>query len=51
MKHMQQKHDKRKVIQSAATSSLKWVSFEYGGKPPNVVFTDADFSGAVKGAN
>lgn len=37
-------------IMKAAAGSLKKVSLELGGKSPNVVFADADFDAAVKGA-
>lgn len=40
----------RKVMEAAATSNLKRVSLELGGKSPNVVFADADIARAVKGA-
>jgi betaine-aldehyde dehydrogenase len=39
----------RKVM-TMATSNLKKVSLELGGKNPNVVFGDADFEAAVDGA-
>ncbi|MFN7685404.1 MAG: aldehyde dehydrogenase family protein [Oligoflexia bacterium] len=39
----------RKVM-TMATSNLKKVSLELGGKNPNVVFADADFEAAVDGA-
>ena len=40
----------RRVMEAAATSNLKWVSLELGGKSPNVIFADADVSRAIKGA-
>jgi acyl-CoA reductase-like NAD-dependent aldehyde dehydrogenase len=40
----------RKIMEAAATSNLKRVSLELGGKSPNVVFADADMSKAIKGA-
>lgn len=40
----------RKVMQAAASSNLKRVSLELGGKSPLVIFADADISKAVKGA-
>jgi acyl-CoA reductase-like NAD-dependent aldehyde dehydrogenase len=40
----------RKVMQAAASSNLKRVSLELGGKSPLVIFADADISRAVKGA-
>ncbi|MBI2604986.1 MAG: aldehyde dehydrogenase family protein [Deltaproteobacteria bacterium] len=39
----------RKVMESA-TSNLKKISLELGGKNPNIVFADADFESAVDGA-
>ncbi len=39
----------RKVM-TAATSNIKKISLELGGKNPNVVFADADFEAAVDGA-
>jgi aldehyde dehydrogenase (NAD+) len=40
----------RKIMEAAATSNLKRVSLELGGKSPNVIFADADVSRAIKGA-
>lgn len=40
----------RKVMSAAATSNLKRVSLELGGKSPLVICADADISKAVKGA-
>ncbi|KAJ3096041.1 aldehyde dehydrogenase (NAD(P)(+)) ald5 [Phlyctochytrium planicorne] len=37
----------RKVMVAAATSNLKKVSLELGGKSPNIVFNDADLDTAV----
>jgi len=42
--------DTAKIIQKAAADTLKRVTFELGGKSPNVVFADADMEGAVAGA-
>jgi betaine-aldehyde dehydrogenase len=39
----------RKVM-AAATSNIKKISLELGGKNPNIVFADADFEAAVDGA-
>jgi betaine-aldehyde dehydrogenase len=39
----------RKVM-AAATSNIKKVSLELGGKNPNLIFADADFEAAVDGA-
>jgi betaine-aldehyde dehydrogenase len=39
----------RKVM-AAATSNVKKISLELGGKNPNIVFADADFEAAVDGA-
>ncbi len=41
----------RKIMASAASSNLKRISLELGGKSPNVIFADADMSRAIKGAN
>ncbi|MDX1664014.1 MAG: aldehyde dehydrogenase family protein, partial [Candidatus Promineifilaceae bacterium] len=40
----------RRVMEAAAQSNLKRVSLELGGKSPNVIFADADLTGAVRGA-
>ena len=40
----------RKLLQASAVSNLKRVSLELGGKSPNIVFPDADFDAAMKGA-
>jgi aldehyde dehydrogenase (NAD+) len=42
--------DTAKIIQKAAADTLKRVTFELGGKSPNVVFADADLEDAVAGA-
>ncbi|HEX3728148.1 MAG TPA: aldehyde dehydrogenase family protein [Pirellulales bacterium] len=42
--------DTAKIIQKAAADSLKRVTFELGGKSPNVIFADADMEEAVAGA-
>jgi aldehyde dehydrogenase (NAD+) len=42
--------DTAKIIQKAAADTLKRVTFELGGKSPNVVFADADLKAAVAGA-
>lgn len=39
-----------KLIMSNAAVDLKRVSLELGGKSPNIIFPDADFSRAVKGS-
>ncbi|GAB6933336.1 aldehyde dehydrogenase family protein [Calditerricola satsumensis] len=39
-----------KIIMREAAGNLKRVSLELGGKSPNIVFPDADFNRAVKGA-
>ncbi|MBL0385886.1 aldehyde dehydrogenase family protein [Tumebacillus sp. ITR2] len=39
-----------KLIMSNASVDLKRVSLELGGKSPNIIFPDADFSRAVKGS-
>jgi len=38
----------RKIIQASA-GNLKRVSLELGGKSPNIIFTDGDMEGALKG--
>jgi acyl-CoA reductase-like NAD-dependent aldehyde dehydrogenase len=40
----------RRIMTAAASSNLKRVSLELGGKSPNVIFADADMSRAIKGA-
>jgi aldehyde dehydrogenase (NAD+) len=42
--------DTAKIIQKAAADTLKRVTFELGGKSPNVIFADADIDQAVSGA-
>jgi aldehyde dehydrogenase (NAD+) len=42
--------DTAKIIQKAAADTLKRVTFELGGKSPNVVFADADQNAALEGA-
>lgn len=42
--------DTAKIIQKAAADSLKRVTFELGGKSPNVIFADANMDDAVAGA-
>src|SRR5580658_1364161 len=42
--------DTAKIISKAAADTLKRVTFELGGKSPNVVFADADLDQAVAGA-
>ncbi len=39
-----------RTIMQAATSNMKKISLELGGKSPNIVFADADFKAAVSGA-
>lgn len=40
-----------KIIQRSALETMKRVTFELGGKSPNVVFADADIDSAVAGAH
>lgn len=40
-----------KIIQRAAADSMKRLTFELGGKSPNVVFADADLDTAIEGAH
>ena len=40
-----------KIIQRSALETMKRVTFELGGKSPNVVFADADMEAAVHGAH
>jgi aldehyde dehydrogenase (NAD+) len=42
--------DTAKIIQKSAADTLKRVTFELGGKSPNVIFADADMDDAVAGA-
>ncbi|HLH19931.1 MAG TPA: aldehyde dehydrogenase family protein [Bryobacteraceae bacterium] len=40
----------RKLLQNSGVSNLKRLSLELGGKSPNIVFPDADFDAAMRGA-
>jgi aldehyde dehydrogenase (NAD+) len=40
-----------KIIQKAAAETMKRLTFELGGKSPNVIFADADLDAAVQGAH
>lgn len=40
-----------RIIQKAAAASMKRLTFELGGKSPNVIFADADLEAAVQGAH
>ena len=40
-----------KIIQREAADTMKRLTFELGGKSPNVVFADADLDAAVEGAH
>ncbi len=42
--------DTAKIIQKAAADTLKRMTFELGGKSPNVIFADCDMNQAVEGA-
>ncbi len=42
--------DTAKIIQKATADTLKRLSFELGGKSPNVIFADANIDEAVAGA-
>ncbi|HLW64006.1 MAG TPA: aldehyde dehydrogenase family protein [Gemmataceae bacterium] len=42
--------DTAKIIQKRAADTLKRMTFELGGKSPNVIFADADMEQAVNGA-
>ena len=42
--------DTAKIIQKNAADTLKRVTFELGGKSPNIVFADADLEQAVEGS-
>src|SRR5947209_5360522 len=39
-----------KLIMKSAADTLKRITFELGGKSPNIVFADADLDAAVDGA-
>jgi phenylacetaldehyde dehydrogenase len=41
----------RKIMAASASSNLKRVSLELGGKSPNVIFADADLDSAIRGAH
>src|SRR6516225_5878072 len=43
-------YETAKIIQKSAADTLKRVTFELGGKSPNVVFADCDLEQAVAGA-
>src|SRR5262245_21220823 len=40
-----------KIIQKNAAATMKRLTFELGGKSPNVIFADADIDAAVQGAH
>jgi aldehyde dehydrogenase (NAD+) len=40
-----------RIIQKAAAETMKRLTFELGGKSPNVIFADADLDAAVAGAH
>ena len=40
-----------KIIQRAAAESMKRLTFELGGKSPNVIFADSDLDAAIGGAH
>ena len=40
-----------KIIQKEAAETMKRLTFELGGKSPNVIFADADLDAAVEGAH
>lgn len=40
-----------KIIQKEAAESMKRLTFELGGKSPNVIFADADLDAAIDGAH
>ena len=40
----------RRLLENSGVSNLKRLSLELGGKSPNIVFPDADFDAAIKGA-
>jgi len=41
----------RSVMKAAASSNLKKITLELGGKSPNIVFADADIENAIKWVN
>jgi aldehyde dehydrogenase (NAD+) len=43
-------YETAKIIQKSAADTLKRVTFELGGKSPNVIFADCDLDQAVAGA-
>jgi aldehyde dehydrogenase (NAD+) len=43
-------YETAKIIQKSAAETLKRVTFELGGKSPNVIFADCDLDKAVAGA-
>src|SRR5262249_37458177 len=43
-------YETAKIIQKSAADTLKRVTFELGGKSPNVIFADCDLEQAVAGA-
>ncbi|MCO6457076.1 MAG: aldehyde dehydrogenase family protein [Pirellulaceae bacterium] len=44
-------HTTAQIIMREAATSLKRLTFELGGKSPNIVFADADLDQAVRGAH
>jgi aldehyde dehydrogenase (NAD+) len=44
-------YETAKIIQKSAADTLKRVTFELGGKSPNVIFADCDLDQAVAGAS
>lgn len=43
-------HTTGKIIKAATTDTMKRISFELGGKSPNIIFDDANLDEAVDGA-
>jgi aldehyde dehydrogenase (NAD+) len=41
----------RQIMKAAASSNLKKVTLELGGKSPNIVFNDADIDNSISWAN
>ena len=41
----------REIMKAAASSNLKKVTLELGGKSPNIIFDDADIDEAINWAN